>query len=622
MTSPLLSRILSTLNILVLEWHAGETQPTGETQPAEKTLTAVGILPEWASREFSCFQADNTSDTDTKKIKAVEDDTLETETAETTETRTTNDAISAEAFSPFLENFLIDAQAFWQEQSAEMLRSGIWTETGLTGQDIFLEAIALYLDGHPLLLIEATDIDNGSEKFRWLQTARQEQLDFMSERKLAANKLIHATFYDRLTGLPNRSLFLSQIETIFEQYKWNPQRPFALVVLNLDRFQQLNSSLGSVAGDQVLVAIANRIQHCLRKHDVPVRFGADEFGILLTSIGTAAEAATIVQRILTGLQRPILVDGNKTYLTATAGIALSETWYKSSRDLLRDASLAMHQAKTLGRGRYTVFNRDMRARAFELWNLESELHSAIARQELQLVFQPIVNAKSNRIESFEALIRWHHPEQGWISPAKFIPLAEETGLIVAIDTWVLNTACQAIQQWRNQKGDNIQVNVNISARHFAEETLFATVREAIATWKIPSSCLRLEITESSLLGNTTIAIRTLTHLKALGIQIAIDDFGTGYASLSYLQDLPLDLLKIDGYFIEMMEANGSDIVQTIIELAHKLGFGVTAERVETLSQFNTLKQLGCDTVQGYLFSRPIPSTDAQALLGTEVIVSR
>lgn len=613
MTSPLLSSILSTLNILVLESHTGEAQHTKET------LNVVGLPPEWASREFSCFQAEDTLDSDAAGIRAPEDGTSD---AETTETKTTSNAISAEAFSPFLENFLIDAQAFWQKQSSETLRSGIWTEIGLTGQDIFLEAIALYLDGHHLLLIEATDADNGSEKFRWLQTARQEQLDFISERKLAANKLIHATFYDRLTGLPNRSLFLSQIETIFEQYKWNPRRPFALVVLNLDRFQQLNSSLGSVAGDQVLITIANRIQHCLRKHDVPVRFGADEFGILLTSIGTAEEAATIVQRILTVLQRPILVDGNKTYLTATAGIALSETWYKSSRDLLRDASLAMHQAKTLGRGRYTVFNRDMRARAFELWNLESELHSAIARQELQLVFQPIVNAKSNHIESFEALIRWRHPEQGWISPAKFIPLAEETGLIIAIDAWVLNTACQAIQQWSNQKSDNIRVNVNISARHFAEETLFETVRDVIAIWQIPPSCLRLEITESSLLGNATVAIRTLTQLKALGIQIAIDDFGTGYASLSYLQDLPLDLLKIDGYFIEMMEANGSDIVQTIIELAHKLGFGVTAERVETLAQFNTLKQLGCDTVQGYLFSRPIPSADAHNLLGTEVIVSR
>lgn len=613
MTSPLLSSILSTLNILVLESHTGEAQHTKET------LNVVGLLPEWASREFSCFQAEDTLDSDAAGIRAPEDGTSD---AETTETKTTSNAIAAEAFSPFLENFLIDAQAFWQKHSSETLRSGIWTETGLTGQDIFLEAIALYLDGHHLLLIEATDADNGSEKFRWLQTARQEQLDFISERKLAANKLIHATFYDRLTGLPNRSLFLSQIETIFEQYKWNPRRPFALVVLNLDRFQQLNSSLGSVAGDQVLITTANRIQHCLRKHDVPVRFGADEFGILLPSIGTAEEAATIVQRILTVLQRPILVDGNKTYLTATAGIALSETWYKSSRDLLRDASLAMHQAKTLGRGRYTVFNRDMRARAFELWNLESELHSAIARQELQLVFQPIVNAKSNHIESFEALIRWRHPEQGWISPAKFIPLAEETGLIIAIDAWVLNTACQAIQQWSNQKSDNIRVNVNISARHFAEETLFETVRDAIAIWQIPPSCLRLEITESSLLGNAAVAIRTLTQLKALGIQIAIDDFGTGYASLSYLQDLPLDLLKIDGYFIEMMEANGSDIVQTIIELAHKLGFGVTAERVETLAQFNTLKQLGCDTVQGYLFSRPIPSADAQNLLGTEVIVSR
>ena len=501
MTSPLLSSILSTLNILVLEWHTGEA------------LSVISFPPEWASREFSCFQANNTSDTDT------------------TQTKASDAAIAADAFSPFLGNFLIDAQAFWQKQSSETLRSGVWTETGLTGQDVFLEAIALYLDDHHLLLIEATDADNGSEKFRWLQTARQEQLDFISERKLAANKLIHATFYDTLTGLPNRSLFLSQIETIFEQYKWNPQRPFALVVINLDRFQQLNSSLGSVAGDQVLVTVANRIQHCLRKHDIPVRFGADEFGILLNSISTAAEATTIVQRVLSALQQPILVDGNRTYLTATAGIALSETWYKSSRDLLRDASLAMHQAKTLGRGRYTVFNRDMRARAFELWNLESELHSAIAREELQLVFQPIVNAKSNRIESFEALIRWRHPEQGWISPAKFIPLAEETGLILAIDTWVLNTACQAIQQWSDQKGDNIRVNVNISARHFAEATLFETVRDAIATWQIPPSCLRLEITESSLLGNATVAIRTLTQLKALGIQIAIDDFGTGYPQL-------------------------------------------------------------------------------------------
>lgn len=574
--SPLLGKILAALKVLSLECNNNSS------------LKILGNLPNWAQQEFECFS------------------------------QKTEHTFLAEAFSPFLENFIIDAEDFWQARPAKFLRSGIWTEIGISGREIHLEAIALFLEGRQVILIESSE-PVASEKFKWLQTARQDHLNFISERKIATTQILSATFYDTLTKLPNRTLFLSQLETLFEADKKEHQHRLAAVVLNLDRFQQINHNLGSTGGDQVLIEIAQRIKGCLRKEDILVRFGSDEFGVLLYGVENEQDASTTVKRILESIHQPLSINNETLYITASAGIALSETWYTHSRDLLRDSSLAMHQAKSFGRGRFVLFNHDMHAKAFELWSLESDLRSTIQKEELQLWFQPIVDLKTHCIESFEALVRWQHPVHGWIPPAKFIPLAEESGLITAIDDWVLSAACQAIQHCQTVTGQTIRLNVNISAQHFSEGSLFPKVQAAIAASNITPASLRLEITESLLLTDTTAAIATLNQLKALGIEIAIDDFGTGYASFSYLQALPLDKLKIDGYFIEMMPTSGPKIVKTIIQLAHDLGFGVTAERVETLEQYHTLRELGCDTVQGYLFSKPVPIAKAQTLMKTNIL---
>ncbi|MFK8182817.1 MAG: putative bifunctional diguanylate cyclase/phosphodiesterase [Phormidesmis sp.] len=603
---PLLSHLLATLNLLVLERH--DTTPSAPTPNSNAinhksnhsthTLSVIGQLPPWAIHRFDCFQPPEN------------------------ETTASDCVITAEAFSPFLDNFLYDADAFWQAaKPSPYLRSGIWSETDTREQEIHLEAIALSIGNRNIILIESLNTAN-NDKFQWLQTARQEQLNFIAERKAATSQIRQATSYDQLTGLPNRSLFLSELETLFEASQWSNTNPFALVILNLDRFQLLNNSLGTEIGDQVLIAVADRIRECLREFDIPVRLSSDEFAIVLGQITGEHTATAIAQRILTSINAPFIINGSKTYFTASVGIALSAPWYRHSRDLLRDANIAMQEAKRKHRGSYVVFDRDMRIRAFERWSLESALDTAIEKNQLELFYQPIVSLNNNRVKGFEALIRWQHPQKGFISPVHFIPLAEESGHILSIDDWVLHEACRTIQQWQQRTGNSTYLNINVSPQHFEKGDLFETVQSAIQKAHIPPESICLEITESCLLTDTQAVVSTLNQIKALGVQIAIDDFGTGYASLGYLQDLPLDKLKIDGYFIEMMKSNGSDIVNTVVELAHRLNFNVTAERVETVEQYQTLQQLGCDMGQGYLFSKPLPSDEAQSFINAQVVVPK
>ena len=584
MDDSLSSKILSTLKILSLECH-----PDGR-------LAVVGDLPVWAKEEFDCFAI-----------------------APSKQRR-----IAPDKFSLFLENFLVDAQIFWQTQQKGVVKSGVWTEVGQSGKELHLEASALYIqdqdqdqaqDRHLLLIEPAAPSD---EKFQWLQTAREEQLRFISERKIAATKILSATFYDPLTGLPNRKLFSSQLSGFLQEAKESDRTPFALIIINVDRFQTLNSSLGNATGDEAIKVLSKRIRTCLRAYDVPGHFGGGEFGVLIGRTERTQDIITIVRRLLREISEPILLEKRPITLTASAGIAICDKRYEQSGDLLRDAGLAVQQAKGAGKGRYVLFSPKMRSQAVELWNLETALRTAIRNKELQLWYQPIVDVATHQVESFESLIRWQHPEYGWVSPAKFIPLAEESGLIADIDRWVLETACKTLENWHRDINIATRLNVNVSSRHFSEANLFVSVRNAISAVNIHPKSLRLEITESSLLVDTQMAIRTLNRLSELGVEIAIDDFGTGYASLSYLQDLPLNRLKIDGYFIEMMSINGSSIVETIIKLSHQLGFGVTAERVETIEQYKTLQKLGCDTVQGYLFSKPLPAEKARSLIGVEL----
>ena len=590
--SALLSNILSSLNLLILECQ----------DPASHQLHVVGQPPSWAVDGLDCFnRASAVSSTEASSSSVFS-------------------IIPAEKFSPFLDNFLYDAQTCWQENTAQIIHSGAWTEVDKSGKELNLEAVALSLEDRNIVLVERLDTDS-SEKFQWLQRARQEQLNFIAERKERENQISSIASYDSLTGLPNRTLFLSELETLFETSDRTHSNQFALVVLNLDRFQLINNSIGSEVGDQVLVAVAARMRACLRQFDIPVRFGSDEFGLLLGQIDSEDAAIAITQKLLESINQPFIINGTKTYFTASAGIALSARWYRHSRDLLRDASLAMQEAKRGWRGHYVVFKRDMRARAFELWSLESALDTVVEKGELALLYQPIVSLRSNRVEGFEALIRWNHPQKGQISPAKFIPLAEESGRILDIDNWVIHKACQTLRQWQQQTGSSAYLNINISPQHFERSGLFEAVRSAMQQANIPPDSICLEITESCLLADTQTVISTLNRLKELGVQVAIDDFGTGYASLGYLQDLPLDKLKIDGYFIEMMNSSGSEIVNTVVELAHRLNFNVTAERVETVEQYQMLRQLGCDMGQGYLFSEPLPPEEARSFIDAQVVIA-
>ena len=586
MKGSILEKILSALKILSLEWTHQER------------LAIIGSPPPWAREEFDCIDLSSPS------FAAVE-------------------------FSPFLENFLFDAQEFWQCESNEFLRSGFWSETLASGEEISLEAVALQLEGRKIILVESSEASY-SQSFQWLQTARQERLNFISERKIATTQLISATFYDALTGLPNQVFFSSQLNHIFEQNSpmadphqgGNPLQhqghasdaTFAVVMLNIDRFTTINDSLGREMGDRLLVAFAERLNSCLRKNDTPVRFGSDEFGILLRDISNPSEIAATVQRITEVLNQPFRLKDQEQHISTSVGVAPYSINYHHPRDLLRDASIALHQAKALGRGRYQVFDRTMQARALELWNLESDLRRALKQNELQVFYQPLVALKTHRVDSFEALVRWKHPSKGWIAPGEFVPMAEETGLILELDAWVLQQACQVIRTWQERTAYPITVNVNLSSRHFSETNLLGNVQRILDASQTQAQNLKLEITESFLLGDTKAATQTLNQLRSLGVKLSIDDFGTGYASLGYLQDLPVDNLKIDGYFIDTMAENNAEIVNTIITLSHNLGIDVTAERVETAQQYQQLHQLGCDYAQGFLISRPLIAAEAAKFL--------
>ncbi len=583
---PLSDRILTALDILSLEWRG------------DNLLAVVGLLPEWVLEDFEGVWSE-------EELHEIE-------------------PFEAAEFSPFLENFIIDAQQYWKEDRSEPIRSGIWTEMGASGQEIHLEAIALVINERPMILIESAKFAV-SEKTKWLQTARQAQINHSLQRKLAAAQIIEATVYDSLTALHNRASFIAQLSSRFDTSQWSEQRQFAVIVLNLDRFGHLNNSMGSAAGDRVLVMTANRIRECLRKHDIPARFNGDEFGVLVGYTERNQSVITLVERLLAKISEPFLLEGQSISLSASVGIATREDWHESAQELLSDADLAMRQARKTGQrenGRYALFEREMRSRLLESWNLAGELQHAIERCELELWYQPVINLATHKPESFEALIRWIHPVQGLISPERFLPLARASGLILDIDQWVLNVACQTLQQWQEKTGQPIELTVNFSDESFAQTDWFTRVDKAIRQFEIEPKRLCLEISERLLLERNQQVMATLTQIKTLGITMTIDDCSTGYASLNSLRELSLSKLKIDGCFIDVMQTDETGIVATIIELAHRLNYGIAAKRVETIGQYKALQALGCDAIQGYLFSQPVSIAEAQSLISSEFVSFR
>jgi diguanylate cyclase (GGDEF)-like protein/PAS domain S-box-containing protein len=440
----------------------------------------------------------------------------------------------------------------------------------------------------------------------------------ITPRKQTENQLLHDALHDTLTDLPNRALFMDRLGRAIEHSKRHEDYLFAVLFLDLDRFKVVNDSLGHEIGNQLLIAIAQRLQACIRAEDTVARLGGDEFVILLEGIEGTSDATRVADRIQKELTCPFDLAGHEMFATASIGIALSTTGYQRSEDILRDADTAMYRAKALGKSRYEMFDTSMHAHAVALLQLETDLRRAIERQEFELHYQSIVSLRNNKLSGFEALIRWQHPQRGMVSPGEFIPVAEETGLIIPIGWWVLGEACRQMQVWHQQFPIHppLTISVNLSVKQLMQPDAVDRVKQVLQKTGLTPNSLKLEITESSIMENAEITIAMLHQLKALGVQLSIDDFGTGYSSLSYLYRFPLDTLKIDRSFINKMdvELEKLELVRTIATLAWNLSMDIVAEGVETKKQLLQLKGLGCEYAQGFLFSRPVDQTKAEQLI--------
>ncbi len=430
----------------------------------------------------------------------------------------------------------------------------------------------------------------------------------------------HAAFHDSLTGLPNRGMFTELLKAEIETAKRAPDHLFAVLFLDLDRFKNINDSLGHTHGDLLLVAFAERLERTLRPVDTLARFGGDEFAILVSGMSDTTDAIRVAQRIQDELRHPFVLDKNSTFATASIGIALSSTGYDRPEDTLRDADIAMYRAKENGKARYEMFDHGMHARAVSRLQLESDLREAVERKEFCVFYQPIVSLQTGRLAGFEALVRWNHPRRGLVSPADFIPVAEETGLIVPIGDWVLAEACARLREWQLASPSHraLSLSVNLSARQVAQPDLLEWIKKALNDSNLSPHCLKLEITESVVMENAEAAALMFKQLRSLGVQLSIDDFGTGYSSLSYLHRFPLNYLKIDRSFVARLTTdNDNAIVRTISTLARNLGMEVIAEGIETEEQFAQLRMLGCEYGQGYLFSPPIADHGVRHLLSQD-----
>ena len=435
----------------------------------------------------------------------------------------------------------------------------------------------------------------------------------VTERKRVEDQIIHMTRHDSMTGLPNRTLLKERLEHALTLAGRGQQ--CAVLCIDIDAFKSVNDTFGHQIGDGLLQAIANRLVGCVREADTVTRLGADEFVILLSALDRAESASELGQRISRILLDPFNIEGQSIVVSASIGIAIAPQDGNTPDKLLKSADTALSRAKQDERGGYRFFEPDMDARLQARMALERDLRQALPNQEFELAYQPVFNLAANTISCFEALIRWRHPVRGLVSPGQFIPLAEETGLIVPIGEWVLRQACAEVANWPAP----VKVAVNLSVAQFKQTSLVETVQRALAAAGVEATRLELEITESMLLTNSAETLATLHRLRDLGASISMDDFGTGYSSLSYLRSFPFDKIKIDQSFVRDLSnrANSIAIVRAIVSLGRSLGMVTTAEGVETPEQLAQLQQEGCDEVQGYLFSRPTTAENARAMFGAD-----
>lgn len=448
----------------------------------------------------------------------------------------------------------------------------------------------------------------------------------ITEWKYAEQKLLHDAFYDKLTGIPNRALFMDHLRLAIERAKRKEDYAYAVLFLDIDRFKDVNDIYGHLVGDELLTAFAQLLEKRMRTTDTVARFGGDEFVILLDDINNIENATQIAEWIQSELKKPFILEDREIIITVSTGIVLSELNYDSADNVLRDADIAMYDAKANGKSRYEMFEPDMRTRIMDRLELENDLRRAIDNKELDIHYQMIVSIHTGKIVGFEALVRWNHPTRGQLPPIQFIPLAEESGLIISIDRWVMKEACRQLRKWQlnNPALSDLSISVNLSGVHFAESDLMEFIRNTLSVTGLKAESLKLEITESTLMEKDDRTTNKLSELQRLGVQIQIDDFGTGYSSLSYISNFPIDALKIDNSFIRTMleDSNNLQIVKAIISLSNRLGVGVIAEGIESENQLGELLELGCEYGQGFYLSLPMDGEDVSTMLNEKINVNK
>jgi diguanylate cyclase (GGDEF)-like protein/PAS domain S-box-containing protein len=474
---------------------------------------------------------------------------------------------------------------------------------------------------------EAADVD-----FEWRGRTFQAHLEPLREKsglvrgtvavaldvtgpRQAEQMLSHAALHDPLTGLPNRAFFLHRLQQVLDRAGAVGRSRFAMLLMDLDRFRSITDSLGHSSGDRLLVAMARRLEACLAPGDVVVRMGGDEFALLLDDVDDANAAREAAERVHRALAVPFWLDGHEVVTTASIGIVVGGPGHDRPEALLRAADTAMYRAKALGRARHEVFDETMHRHAVAAFRLEMEMRRALTRGELRVYYQPIVSLSTGEIVAVEALARWEHPDRGLLRPDSFIPLAEETGLIVPLGTWVFREACRQLGEWSDAR-ERLGLTVNLSARQLSEKGLVEELAGTVDRAGLTGRRLTLEITESAIMQDPANAGAVLSRIREMELETSLDDFGTGHSSLSQLHQLPFDNLKIDRSFVSRMDVRHGNpaIVRAIVDLGHHLGMRVVAEGVETEAQRRELRDMGCDYAQGYLFSPPLDASAAGELL--------